>query len=195
MRTYQKARLFNSATIFRPAILETKCPTFESSFVIATLRDGETQTSFSTQNMAKNKTNHQLSKSNFNITREDQEALENVDWDDDSGLEVPAKKGKTKKINANHQAVNGKVSRNSLAIQGSSRETFDDIMKRAKRKKVDSGSDANDVVVPNSPENSQGRVRKAIFQRCHENTYHRNVAEFGNILVANSDPESDNDDC
>lgn len=178
--------MFSSATIFRPAVLETKCPTFESSFVMATLRDGETETSFSTQNVAKNRTDRRLSKSNFNITREDQEALENVDWDDDSGLEVP---GKTKQINANHKPINGKVSRNSLAIQGSSRETFDDIMKRAKRKTVDDGSD----VVPNSPENSQGRLRKAIFQRCHENTYHRNGAEFGNILAANSDPESDND--
>lgn len=177
-------------------MLVTRCPTFESNFVISTLRDGESQTTFASQSTVRSRLRQP--KPIFNITREDQEALENVDWDDDADLHATANNAE---IAVNRPNGSGK---NDVAARGSSTESYIELVQRAKRKKGGTNgvtgakvnedrmeSDDDNYVVPNSPQPPP--LRRTVLQRCYDSTFHKSGESYGTVLVANSDPESDND--
>lgn len=162
-----------------------RSPTFEVNFVVATLRDGSgsTQTSISTiRSVSKTKASNCKSGKDVNMTVQDQQALESINWENDELIEQLGNVNAGKSLFEDLMSeVNSKrKSVKNCKVQISDSDSV--VSKRVKDNNLD--------VIPNSPEPCVSGAQK-IFSRCYEPTFHKSMIDFGDVLVPNSDPESD----
>lgn len=167
------------ACFFRPLALIMRNPTFELSFLIATVNPySDAQSSMATSSIPTKITQHIV-----NLTQEDHEALQE-DWNDCEmeEISVKAKKRKKNKTSPFQDIVN--TSRNSKTSNGS----IDSVHKNKNKifsipedssMDVDQANDLSDCPLL--------KKTKIVFGRCLESTFSReNSSE---VLAPNSDSE------
>ncbi|KAF2904849.1 hypothetical protein ILUMI_01320 [Ignelater luminosus] len=169
----------NFETSGKPVILVIRNPTFEVNVVIATLNtDHISQSSLSTSIMLKTK-----SKAKHNMTIQDQQALESVNWDNDFDLQgengFDNRKSQTDKNKSN---TNLTINNNIPSINNA---LIDE------RPNLGNDENKDTDMVPGSPESPRSKRIKTIFGRCYETTFHSTMMDLGNVLAPDSDPELD----
>ncbi|XP_018333804.1 cell cycle checkpoint control protein RAD9A isoform X2 [Agrilus planipennis] len=168
--------ILNFETAGKPVVLIIKNPTFEVHIVMATVSsDGSTQSSISTTvSSIQKKVMNTKKHSDANLTIEDRIALENVDWNDEiNNLDEQSKPKLKPALNSlfNNQLGRGHIQKDN------------DIDNR----KLNMDVEDDDII-----ELSQRSKRiKTVFERCYESTFREENFDYGKILVANSDAESD----
>lgn len=163
-----------------------KNPTFEFQLLVATSNpQNETLSSTTTTSIATKNSNH------VQLSQEDREALENVNWDDLDGLIDVENDKKQKSISSKS---NSSKSTKTLSRNPSFMELMDAALtKKSKIQVLDdqvvaSANKENKRIKLDLPaDNTMVKNTKLIFQRCFEPTF--NEAMFGEILAPNSDSE------
>lgn len=145
-------------------------PTFELSFVVATLRpEGTTQSTVTSTPSVRRPIKQK--KQNVNVTIEDQAALESVNWDDD--------------FNANKDGSKNKS--NFVDILKDLREKRGEKQSSTGGAENGSNKDEEDVI----PESPRAKLLKIVFERCLQSPFDLSQFNKEDVLVENSDPDSD----
>lgn len=131
---------------------------------------GETQSSMSTPSLPKRA-------KETNITVQDKDAMESVNWENDFSFEPIKKKPSFDDI------LNKLTNKNSGNKNSNEFSSFEFSSNLNENPDLD--------VVPTSPESPKKKKAKIVFSRCNEATFHTSMLNLGTQLAANSDSDSD----
>lgn len=160
----------------KPLTLKIEHPTYEVVFILSSINPGSiTQSTMSsTPSMPPIPSQNGKTNKYSNITMQDKEAIDSINWDDG--------------FDTNTESTKAKASRRDI----------DEILANSgiwvDKKSPDNDNSENgnlDDVVPGSPESPRSKRAKLIFKRCFEPTFHQSAMELGDVLAPSSDIESD----
>ncbi|KAG5887078.1 hypothetical protein JTB14_018248 [Gonioctena quinquepunctata] len=182
----------------KPLTIVMKNPTFEVNFIIATLNPyNDAQSTMTSSSIPAKIT--QLNKDTPNITTNDQQVLQNVDWDDmkmeNSELNTQSSKNKGKRRDFQKIVQNSKRNGSSNKTENNSSNDSCNRKGSLKKNKIfelpteDPSDEVSNEIIPRSPESPRTKKAKLVFGRCFESTFSRN--NLGEVLAPNSDSECD----
>lgn len=142
--------------------------------------EGETQSTMSSvRTTTKAREKSAETKENEEVTAQEREAIDSVNWDDDF------------EMNNVKATTNGKP--NFLDIMNKIKNKTNSNNNTPLRLSDNPDMEVDDDVVPRSPESPRTKKARIVFGRCIEPTFHQTMLDLGHELAANSDTDSDLD--